>query len=56
MIDQLINAMGQGIGTAIGLTLFEFYIKPRMHHTHEKIKKIIGGTHEYESINHKHQR
>ena len=39
MIEIIINAMFTGIGTATGLTIFEFFVRPRMKNLHKKVNK-----------------
>lgn len=50
MIEQILTATFTGIGTATGLTLFEFFIKPHLKEYHKKyieykkyIKRLFHG-------------
>jgi hypothetical protein len=40
LTEVMITALFNGIGTATGLTLFELYIKPRIHKIHEHTENL----------------
>jgi hypothetical protein len=40
--QAVINSVFTGVGTAIGLTIHEIIIKPKVIKIHEKIKQIDG--------------
>lgn len=42
-INLILTSMFNGIGTALGLTVFEFYIKPRLQRAKELHERFLGG-------------
>lgn len=41
ILEAAINAIFTGIGTSIGLAIYELYIKKNIHKTHKNIARIM---------------